>query len=118
MVLFILLSLEKNNSVSDAFEVFNAANKTCNNVETYASIFENKRTRIINFAASERPAINSSVEIATELLVLTRNVSEKIELESVGLKKRLSNANITLAKMIEIVFNSSQLLENTHSTGN
>ena len=118
MVLFILLSLEKNSSVSATFEIFNAANKTCNNVETYASIFENKRTRIINFTASEKPAINSSLESATELFLLTRNVSEKIELESVGLKKRLSNANVTLAKMNEIVFNSSQLLENTHSTGN
>ena len=118
MVLFILLSLEKNSSVSEAFEIFNAANKTCNNVEAHASIFENKRTRIINFAASKKAAINSSLESAAELLLSTRNVSEKIELESVGLKKRLSNANITLAKMNEIVFNSSQLLENTHSTGN
>ena len=112
-----LLSLGKNNSVSVAFEVFNAANETCSNVETYASIFENKHTLIINVAASERPAINSSLQNAREHVSMAQNISDKIQLESIELKKRLMDANNTLAKMNEIISNSSQLLEETHITG-
>ena len=112
-----MLFLENNNTVSESFQIFNAANETCNKVETRASIFENKRTTIINTAAQERPAIGNSTQNATEYVEKTKNISDDIELETIELKKRLTDANNTLAVVNALVVNSSRLLEHTTLTG-
>ncbi|CAB4009570.1 Hypothetical predicted protein, partial [Paramuricea clavata] len=109
---------ENNKTVSESFQLFNAANETCNKVETRASIFENKRTTIIETAARERPAIGNSTQNAIEYVEKTKNISEDIELETIELKKRLTDANNTLAVVNALVVNSSRLLEHTTLTGN
>ena len=117
MPVFLLFILETNKTVSNVFQLFKAANKTCDQVERRASIFENKRTLIINTAAREGPAIHDFIRNATNHVGMTQNISENIELETIELKKRLLDANNTLAVVNKLVANSTQLLENTHITG-
>ena len=109
--------LEYSDRISQSFQVFTAANETCSMVETQASIFENKRRTIIAVAASEEPAIANLVRNTTEYVDKTQNISDKIELETIEVRKRLLKANNTLATVNELVANSSRLLDKTHFTG-
>ena len=109
--------LDMNRTISYTFKLFIDANETCNKVEVEASVFEDKRSSIIKVAASDGPFINKTLENATENVSKTQNIRDKIELEGIELKKRLSQANKTLDKIDVLVANASRLLEKTHLTG-
>ncbi|XP_028399262.1 laminin subunit gamma-1-like [Dendronephthya gigantea] len=109
---------DMNRTISDTFKLFIDANETCNRVEVDASIFEDKRSSIIKVAASDGPFINNTLENATKNVSKTQDIRERIELEGIELRKRLSQANKTLEEIDDLVANSSKLLEKTHFTGN
>lgn len=97
--------------------MFTKANETCKKVEVFTSRFLNKRTQIINVAFSEGLHINNTIQNASEYVLKTQNISDFIELEAIEAKKRLSDANHTLAEVNQLLVNASRLLQNTSLTG-